>query len=107
MYQVKAIPSFQKMLKRVIKGKPQLLDTLDAFIQTLEIEPAQGTPLGKGCYKIRVSLPGKGKRGGARLITYVQFVQNTVYLLSIYEKSDMENISEKALDALILEAIEQ
>jgi len=92
------------MLKRISKNKPQVLDTVESLIHALELSPVQGTPIGKGCYKIRVSLPGKGKRGGARVITYIEIVENTVYLLAIYQKADMENITEKALDALILEA---
>jgi len=44
---------------------------------------------------------GKGKSGGSRVITYVQVLQTTVYLLSIFDKSEQENISDKELLELI------
>jgi len=44
---------------------------------------------------------GKGKRGGARVITCVHIIDDTVYLLSIYNKSEQETISTKDLEALL------
>jgi len=44
---------------------------------------------------------GKGKSGGARIITYLQIIHQTIYLLSIYDKSEKENISDKELKALL------
>jgi hypothetical protein len=69
----------------------------------LKITPDQGTPLGNNCYKIRlpVASKGKGKSGGARIITNI-FVSNlTVYLLTIYDKSKQENLSNKELKELL------
>jgi hypothetical protein len=62
-----------------------------------------GTSLGRDCYKIRLSISskGKGKSGGARIITYVRVVKNRVYLMDIYDKSEQANISEKELIELI------
>ena len=62
-----------------------------------------GEPLGKDCYKIRVAITskGQGKSGGARVISFVRVVQNTVYLLSIYDKSEEESISGKEIDKLL------
>ncbi len=58
-----------------------------------------GTPIGKDCYKIRVLITskgkGKGKSGGARVITYVRIVKSNVYLLDIYDKSNKAAISIK------------
>jgi hypothetical protein len=42
----------------------------------------------------------KGKSGGARIITHIVVAQTTVFLLSIYDKSEQDDISEE-LDALI------
>jgi hypothetical protein len=65
--------------------------------------PSQGTPLGQDCYKIRLAIKSKkkGKSGGARVITLVKIVQETVFLLSIYDKSEKDDISEKDLEAFI------
>ena len=59
--------------------------------------------MGNDCYKIRLAIAskGKGKSGGARIITNVQVVQTTVYLLSIYDKSEQADIDPKELRALV------
>ncbi|MCY7410186.1 MAG: type II toxin-antitoxin system RelE/ParE family toxin [Chitinophagales bacterium] len=58
-----------------------------------------GTALGKNCFKIRMAITskGRGKSGGARIITHVFVAGTIIYLLSIYDKSDQENISEKEI----------
>jgi len=50
-----------------------------------------------------MSIASKGKRksGGAMVITHVQIIQTKVYLLSIYDKSEQSNISDKDLDSWI------
>lgn len=62
-----------------------------------------GNPIGKDCYKIRIAISskGKGKSGGARLITYVRIARSRVYLMDIYDKSEQANISDKELSLLI------
>ncbi len=73
---------------------------------SLQTEPEQGTPLGRGCRKIRVAIASKnkGKSGGARVITLVQVVGETVLLLAVYDKSDRENLAPGELDALLAAA---
>jgi hypothetical protein len=63
------------------------------------VNPATGTPLGKDAYKVRLAITskGKGKSGGARVITCVKIVAETVYLVSIYDKSVQSDISDKEL----------
>ncbi|MBK6619917.1 MAG: hypothetical protein IPG32_03215 [Saprospirales bacterium] len=76
----------------------------------LEENPKMGTLVGKDTYKIRLAVTskGKGKSGGMRVITYVEVevIENEekidIYLLSIYDKSEFENISDKALEELTL-----
>jgi hypothetical protein len=59
--------------------------------------------LGKDCYKIRLSIKskGKGKSGGARIITCVKVIDGNVYLITIYDKSEKESISNKELKELL------
>jgi mRNA-degrading endonuclease RelE of RelBE toxin-antitoxin system len=45
-----------------------------------------------GIRKVRWSMSGKGKRGGARIIYYFNKQNNEIWLLTIYSKSEMENI---------------
>jgi len=51
--------------------------------------------------KIIAAAKDKGKSGGARVITYYYIHGNTVYLLSIYDKGEQENISEEKIAALL------
>jgi mRNA-degrading endonuclease RelE of RelBE toxin-antitoxin system len=53
--------------------------------------------------KIRVSIKskGKGKSGGARIITYVITPQKEIYLLTIYDKAEFDSIDDKTLRRII------
>ena len=55
-----------------------------------------GTAVRNGSYKIRLGIRSKrkGKRGGARVITYVKVIAETVYLVSIYDKSEQADITD-------------
>lgn len=102
-YKVSTIAYFDKQLKRLIKKYPSLKSEFASFIKALTDEPFTGTPIGHDCYKIRLAIAskGKGKSGGARVITYIAFVENTVYLLSIYDKSESDTISDQDLIRLL------
>lgn len=60
----------------------------------MEKNPTMGTDLGQNVYKIRlaISATNKGKSGGARIITYVIVVIETVILAEIYLKSEHDTI---------------
>lgn len=49
-----------------------------------------------------VSSKGKGKSAGSRVITCVKVIEQDIYLLTIYDKSDKETTSDKELDNLLL-----
>jgi hypothetical protein len=70
--------------------------------QLLE-NPFSGTSLGNNLFKIRmaISSKGKGKSGGARVITYVKIMSETIYLVSLYDKSEQGNITEKEINLRI------
>ncbi|MBK6539765.1 MAG: type II toxin-antitoxin system RelE/ParE family toxin [Flavobacteriales bacterium] len=74
-----------------------------APLDNLTHDPMAGTYIGRGCYKVRMSIgsKGKGKSGGARVITYVRVINKVVVLLTMYDKSEKENITEKERDHLI------
>jgi hypothetical protein len=71
--------------------------------EELRTNPTKGTPIGHSCYKIRLAVEskGKGKSGGARVITCYYVHGNTVYLLSIYDKGEKDNISEEKIAELL------
>jgi hypothetical protein len=69
----------------------------------LKENPVQGTPLGNNCFKIRIAISskGKGKRGGARVITHIVISDDTVYMLSIYDKSGKDILTLNEIKELI------
>jgi hypothetical protein len=85
------------------KKFPSLKTEYASLIESLENRPTQGIAMVNSCYKIRVAIKskGKGKSGGARVITHVQVVENNVFLLAIYDKSEQEDISDKEIRYLL------
>jgi mRNA-degrading endonuclease RelE of RelBE toxin-antitoxin system len=102
-YNVITLPFFDKQIKRLVKKYPSLKKEFTTLVAQLISQPATGTPLGDNCYKIRLGIASKnsGKSGGARIITYVQVVNTSVYLVSIYDKSEQGNLSDKDVKELI------
>ena len=98
-----ATQPFELKLKRLAKKYKSLPADLSLIFEELENNPTIGVPLGKDRYKIRVAISskGKGKSGGARMITFVRIVNNTVYLLDIFDKSEQANITDKELQLFI------
>jgi mRNA-degrading endonuclease RelE of RelBE toxin-antitoxin system len=90
---------FERELKHLTKKYPSIQKDLSALAERLLLQPMQGTAIGQNCYKIRLSITskGKGKSGGARVITHVYVTGKTIYLLSIYDKSESETISDKEI----------
>jgi len=102
-YEVKTLDIFEKQAKKLIKKYVSLKTELFQLVRQLKEEPMHGIAIGKNCYKIRLSISskGKGKSGGARIITNIVIKDETVYLLAIYNKSDKENLTDKELDELL------
>jgi mRNA-degrading endonuclease RelE of RelBE toxin-antitoxin system len=96
-YNVVTIPPFDRQLKRLVKKFSSLKIEYANLVKSLEEMPIQGIAMTNSCYKIRVAIKSKvtGKSGGARVITYVQLVENNVLLLAIYDKSEHEDITNK------------
>jgi hypothetical protein len=102
-FDIIATEPFERKLKRLAKKYKSLSSDLSVVFDELAENPTLGTPLGKDCYKIRMSIASKskGKSGGARMITFVRILKNTVFLIDIYDKSEQANISDKELKMLI------
>ncbi len=61
-------------------------------------------PRSGGLRKIRFELPGRGKRGGARVIYYWVTASSRIYLLLAYAKNEQDDLTEeqsKTLRALV------
>jgi hypothetical protein len=53
-----------------------------------------------GVRKLRWRAPGRGKRGGVRVIYYLKMRDEEVWLLTLYEKSEKENIPGHILEQI-------
>ena len=54
-----------------------------------------------GVRKLRWSRPGMGKRGGLRVIYYVQLEPNEFWMLTLYSKSKRDNVPGHILKELL------
>ncbi len=102
-YNIKTIPKFDKSIKKLAQKYPSIKAEFIQLVENLKQDPFQGIALGKNCYKIRMAIASKGvgKSGGARVITHIVVAEDTVYLLSIYDKSDKETLTDKELIELL------
>lgn len=80
------------------------------LLESLRREPQQGVDLGRGLHKVRmaISSKGKGKSGGARVITLTVLISETdtnIVLLTIYDKSECENLTDKELTDIVKRAV--
>lgn len=97
---------FKRQLKKLAKKYRSIVDDYESFLTDLEENPFQGSNLGKRVKKVRMAIAskGKGKSGGARVITYnIQQVDDTIQidLLTIYDKSEISNISDTFIEYLM------
>lgn len=98
-FKIEATPEFLSEAKKLSKKYSSFRNDIAKLAEGLMKEPMQGTPLGKNAFKIRMAVTskGSGKSGGVRVITCVKIVATVVYLVSVYDKSVRENISDKEL----------
>jgi hypothetical protein len=99
----KTTKDFDREAKRLAKKYHSLAKDIRELREDLLENPTQGDALGDNCYKVRmpISSKNKGKSGGARVITCVKIIEDTIHLLYIFDKSEMDNISDAFLKELI------
>ena len=101
------LDEFERGAKALRKRYPSFESDYDTFLNELEKNPYGGESLGHHTYKNRMAIAskGKGKSGGARVITYnlqqLNEEEVLITLMSIYDKSDMENVSDAYLRSLV------
>jgi mRNA-degrading endonuclease RelE of RelBE toxin-antitoxin system len=102
-YSIVLTNRFEKELKRLAKKFPSLKNEFAELITDIAENTELGTFIGNNCYKIRLAIgsKGKGKSGGARVISYLYIETETVYLLTIYDKSEKENLKPNELNNMI------
>ena len=105
-YNVVISDHFQRVIRRLRKKYVSIDDDFERLIDELSQHPLTGSALGRDCYKVRMRIKAKqaGKRGGARVITCVKVVGKQIFLLTIYDKSEQDSISDDELDFLLAQA---
>lgn len=100
---------FRKEAEKLKKKYPNIKNDFLALAERLKNDPINGNDsLGKNCFKVRMQISdkGNGESGGARVIINVIVEDNQVFVLSVYDKSDKDTVSEKELDNLIKRKLE-
>src|ERR1700679_1609609 len=88
-------------------------DEIYADLQTeLMKDPTKGKVIQGtgGLRKIRMAARGKGKRGGARVIYYFVVIDETIYMIFVYDKGEADDLSadqKKTLKAMAQGIAEQ
>jgi len=105
-FNIETIPRFEKDVKKLKKNFPKIKNDLIDFVTELSNNPELGINLGENIFKVRVpnsSIP-TGKSGGFRVITYYK-TNDTLYLVTIYSKTEQDNILTEKLKKIIQEEI--
>ena len=102
-YKIELTDNFKKEAKKLVKKYASLRIEIAALGKELSENPTTGTALGNDVYKIRIAIASKnkGKSGGARIISFVKIIDETVFLLSIYSKGEKDTISDKEIEVLL------
>ena len=104
-YEIVTTEDFDRNVKPLAKKYLSFLDDLEKFKIELLANPQMGSTLGGNARKVRMSITskGKGKRGGARVITcnvLINIMHTDIYLLAIYDKGEKDSISTKEIEIL-------
>lgn len=102
-YNIIATPKFLKEAKKLGKKYHSLKEDLSLLIEELQQNPMLWTAIANNCYKVRIAIKskGKGKSGGARVITHLVIENDNIYLLYIYDKSEYDSISDSEIKELL------
>lgn len=101
-------PEFLKSAKVLSKRYRSFTDDLKSLCEEIVKNPDLGDDLGNGIRKFRMAIKskGKGKRGGARVISLSVVIdeeKSKMTFLYVYDKSDMANVSDNKIRQIILD----
>lgn len=98
---------FDRRIKHLAKKYRSINNDLRSLLSSLKENPLQGASLGNNTHKVRMAIMSKGggKSGGARVITYTITMQAPdvykITLLTIYDKSETESVSDTYINSLV------
>ena len=99
---------FAKEAKRLAKKYPSFKQDYKEFLESIKNNPLQGDEIAKNIRKIRMAIKakGKGKSGGARVITFnvLTDVENGhVIFLLLYDKENASTVKVNVVKQLVRE----
>lgn len=96
-YNIILTDHFIKEARKLTKKYRSLNAELKALSYKLTENPTLGVHLGHNVHKVRLALAskGKGKSGGGRVITLVKVIDEVVYMVSIYDKGQLDNLTKE------------
>jgi mRNA-degrading endonuclease RelE of RelBE toxin-antitoxin system len=99
---------FEKQFKKLAKKYSLIKEDISKFMTDFDNLHSQSTTIKNNLFKARLanSNKNKGKSSGYRIYYYLK-INDTVYLLTIYDKSEIESINESILDEFINEIIKE
>ncbi len=101
-YDVNVVDEFKRDTKKLFKKYKSIKNDILELIEKLEENYQIGIHLGNNLYKIRVKNSDiGGKSGGYRVIYYTKLSSNSIYLLTIYSKTQKESIDIEMLKPII------
>lgn len=108
-YRVYSTEVFHDSLLKIARKYPSVVSIVDDLFGKFERGELGGNVVprlkikGGRVFKTRLGNPdaNKGKSGGFRVIWYLITSENDIYPLTIYSKSDQEDISLKEINMLI------
>lgn len=105
-FEVSTTPEFESQAKKLNKRHRSFKNDLMEFVISLRENPFQGVELSPGIRKIRMAITskGRGKSGGARIITYTVVtaeMEGKVYLMNVYEKSDFSTVELSVIKEIV------
>jgi len=101
-YEVRVVDEFKKDVKKLFKKYRSIKTDILDLIEKLEEDYTIGIDLGSNLYKIRVKNSDiGGKSGGYRVIYYTRLINDRIYLLTIFSKTQKENIDVKSLKPIV------
>lgn len=104
--EIKVTETFKRCAKPLAKRYRSFQKDYDDFLDDLEKNPKMDIDLGNGLRKVRMSIAskGKGKSGGARVITFDMIERNDcLYLIYVYDKSDADSVNLSVIKEIISE----
>ena len=108
-YTVEVSSWFAKEAKRLNKKYPSFAQDLKSFRDSIVENPLQGVEIAPKIRKIRMQIKskGRGKSGGARVITYTVLARENeegrLILLLIYDKENSSTIRPEVLNDILNE----